>query len=122
MKMLGKIILNLITLGTIGFAIYAYFRPISGKFHFTSSDLLMHVTGFAIVSCLLVFTLPNLKRRYLMFWICSLGVTAELAQPLLTRRRQLSIGDIGANSLGVLIGVALASILIYALSHIKSEV
>jgi len=119
-KILATIILNLITLGAMGFAIYAYFNPISGTFYFTNSDALMHVTGFAIVSCLLVFTLPSVKHRYLIFWMCSLGVLAEMAQPLLTRRRELSISDIGANGIGVLLGIAIATALIYLASHLAS--
>ena len=120
MKILAKIILKLITLSAIGFAIYAYFNPISGKFHFTSSDELMHVTGFAVVSCLLVFALPNVKRSNLMFWMGSLGVLVEIAQPLLTRRRELSISDIGANGLGVLMGVVIGTAFINATSRLIS--
>jgi len=119
-KILAKIILHLITLGAIGFAIYAYLNPILWIYHFTSSDALMHVTGFAIVSFLLVFVLPNAKRRDLIFWICSIGGLIEVAQPLLTRRRELSVHDIGANGIGVLIGVAIASVVIYAISRLKN--
>jgi len=115
---MAKITLNFITLAALGLAIYAYFNPISGKFYFTSSDAVMHVTGFAIVSCLFVLSLPNIKRGYLIFWMCSLGVTAEVAQPLLTHRRELSISDIGANGLGVLLGISLASVFIYAVSYL----
>ena len=121
MKKLAKIILNLITLGAIGFALYAYFNPISWKLYFTNSDALMHVTGFAIVSCLSIFALPNFKRRYLMICICSVSVLAEVAQPLLTRRRELSISDIGANCLGVLIGFTIASAFIYAVSQLMGQ-
>jgi len=110
-KKLGKIIFNLITLAALGFAIYAYFNPISRIFHFTNSDATMHVTDFAVVSCLLVFALPELKRRNLMFWACFIGVLVEVAQPLVTRRRELSISDIGANSLGILMGVVIGTIL-----------
>ena len=119
-KILAKIIFNLITLAALGFAIYTYFNPISRKFHFTSSDAVMHVTGFAVVSCLLVFALPNVKRRNLMFWMGSVGVLVEVAQPLLTRKRELSISDMGANGLGVLMGVVIGTLFIYAASHLKS--
>lgn len=122
MKILAKIIFNLITLCAIGFAIYAYFNPISGRFYFTRSDGLMHLTGFTIVSCLVVFALPEVKRSNLILWICSIGGLAEVAQPLLTRERELSISDIGANGLGVLLGVTLASIGIYAVSRLKSRI
>ena len=121
-KTIIKIILNLITLGALGLAIYAYFNPISRKFHFTRSDELMHVAGFAIVSCLLVFALPKLKRRYLILWLCSVGVLVELAQPLLTPRRKLSISDIAANGLGVLMGVSFSWAFIYATSQLISVV
>ena len=117
MKILVKIILNLITLGAIGFAIYAYFNPVLWIFRFTSSDAVLHVTGSAVVSCLTVFALPNVKRGVLLFWMCSVSVLAEVAQPLLTHRRELSFSDIGANGLGVLIGVGFASASIYALSQ-----
>ena len=116
--MLAKNILKLITLSAIGFAIYAYFNPILWIFRFTSSDALLHVTGFAIVCCLTVFTLPSVKRGILLFWMCSVSVLAEVAQPLLTRKRELSLSDIGANGLGVLIGVGLASASLYATSQI----
>ena len=117
---MAKIIFNLITLAALGFAIYAYFNPVSRIFHFTNSDALMHVTGFAVVSCLLVFALPEVKRRNLMFWTSFIGVLVEVAQPLLTRRRELSISDIGANGLGILIGVVIGTIFVYAASHLKS--
>lgn len=117
---MAKIIFNLITLVALGFAIYAYFNPVSRIFHFTNSDALMHVTGFAVVSCLLVFALPEVKRRNLMFWTSFIGVLVEVAQPLLTRRRELSISDIGANSLGILIGVVIGTIFVSAASHLKS--
>ena len=117
---MAKIIFNLITLVALGFAIYAYFNPVSRIFHFTNSDALMHVTGFAVVSCLLVFALPEVKRRNLMFWTSFIGVLVEVAQPLLTRRRELSISDIGANGLGILIGVVIGTIFVYAASHLKS--
>ena len=119
MKILVKTMLNFITLGALGFAIYAYFNPILGTFHFTRSDALMHVTGFAIVSCLLVLALPNLRRAHLIFWMCSVGILAEVAQPLFTRRRELSISDIGANALGILIGVVTASAFVYAVVKLK---
>ena len=108
-------------MGAIGFAIYAYFNPISGTFHFTRSDTLMHVTGFAIVSSLTVFSLPNVKRGHIIFWMCSVGVLAEVAQPLLTRGRELSISDIGANGLGAFIGISLTIAFIYMVSQIKSR-
>ena len=117
---MAKIIFNLITLVALGFAIYAYFNPVSRIFHFTNSDALMHVTGFAVVSCLLVFALPEVKRRNLMFWTSFIGVLVEVAQPLLTRRRELSISDIGANGLGILIGVVIGTIFVSAASHLKS--
>ena len=55
-----------------------------------------------------------------MFWMGSVGVLVEVAQPLLTRKRELSISDMGANGLGVLMGVVIGTLFIYAASHLKS--
>ena len=103
-----KVARNMIIFATIAvviFATYAYFNPISKKFYFTKSDELMHITGFSIIAFLIVCNFPQFSRLKLVFWLCAVGVFVEVAQPLLTERRELSYSDMIANCLGVFAGV-----------------
>jgi len=111
-KLIVKFTMVVLAIASSLFAIYAYFNPISGSFHFTKSDEVMHITGFAIVSFLLAIGFSSYSRPKLVLWLCLVGIFVEIAQPLLTTRRELSHSDIVANWLGVLLGVCISMVLL----------
>lgn len=93
------------------FIIKAYFYPISSKFYFTSSDELMHFTGFAFLGFIFALAFPNKKPSLGIFCIVLLGIGLEIAQPLFTLRRELSLSDMIANGTGGLVGYGLGAII-----------
>lgn len=97
-------------LGT--FILKAYFFAISGKFYFTSSDELMHFTGFAIFGLIFAIAFPKFNASLGITFITLFGIMLEIAQPLLTADRQLSVSDMIANGLGGLIGNGLGALII----------
>jgi len=96
------------------FILTAYFFPISRKFHFTNSDEIMHFTGFAILGFMFAVSFPKYKASLSLSVIILLGIILELAQPLLTARRELSVADIIANGSGGLIGYILGAVIVFA--------
>ena len=112
--------LRLAGLLSLGFVIYAYFNPVASRFHFTDSDELLHVTGFLILSFLLAASFSNSSHFKLGLGLCLFGALSEIAQPLLTQRRELSLSDIGANWIGVILGICLWVLFAKILLRVKS--
>lgn len=96
------------------FILKAYFFPISGKFYFTSSDILMHFTGFAILGFMFAIAFPKYKASLSICFIIFIGIMLEVAQPILTARRELSLADMIANGAGGLIGYGLGAMIMFA--------
>ena len=95
------------------FIIRAYFYPISGKFYFTSSDELMHFTGFIVLGFLFALAFAKNKISHGMLFITLFGIALELAQPVLTASRKLSVSDMMANAAGGIIGYGLGALILY---------
>jgi len=104
------------------FTTYAYFRPIPRLFHFTRSSELLHLIGFAGLSFFMAMSFPKLGTKKMVTVLFFTSILAEIAQPIFTKRRNLSINDMAANFIGVLVGICLCALLIniFKLNYFKS--
>jgi len=72
-------------------------------------DKLEHIAAFATLAVLGRFAYPGLARVWLALGLTGVGIAIELLQMIEMINRVASIYDVGANSVGILAGLAAAS-------------
>lgn len=72
---------------------------------FDGVDKLQHLLGYAVLACYAVLLFAHARLRLLaMAGLVALGIGIEIAQEALTATRRADLADVGANTLGVLLG------------------
>lgn len=70
----------------------------------------------------MAMSFPKLGTKKMVTVLFFTSILAEIAQPIFTKRRNLSINDMAANFIGVLVGICLCALLIniFKLNYFKS--
>lgn len=73
-------------------------------------DKLEHITAFVTLTLLGRFAYPGLARVWLFAGLSGFGIAIELLQMIEALNRSASPYDVGANTVGILAGLAAAAI------------
>ncbi|WP_300544030.1 VanZ family protein [Maricaulis sp.] len=74
------------------------------------SDKLEHLAAFAVLTVLAHIAWPGVSRWFTVPILVLYGIGIELAQASLTVGRTASLADLGADTLGILVGLGLLSL------------
>lgn len=73
-------------------------------------DKLEHMSAFATLTALGRFAFPSLARVWLALGLTLFGIAIELLQLIEILNRSTSIYDVGANTVGIIAGLAAAAV------------
>ncbi len=77
-------------------------------------DKLEHIAAFVTLTVLGRFAYPGLARVWLFAGLSGFGIAIELLQMIEALNRSASPYDVGANSVGILLGLAAAAVAAWA--------
>ncbi len=93
--------------GWIGCILYASLMPSPPPLPGQGSDKLVHLLAYALPACWFAWLYPGRRALWVALLLIALGAVIEWLQPRLSAR-YFEWADMGANTLGVLLGIILA--------------
>jgi len=86
--------------------------PVASTHSATHFDKLMHLAAYGALAAMYKFGWPSLKPIALALGLIAVGGVVEIAQGVMAAGRTASFADGVANSLGVILGIAFAIIIL----------